>query len=346
MSDSLWRDAARSFCNTFFKILGGIIAIVVILIGLSTLSSGGPQRTTSTVVLPNHTWKAKPYSSTTPTILRIPIVGTIGLNPYTNKDQLANILTDFQLLDLSPETFKAIVLYINSPGGTSDDADGMFRMLIDFKKRFQVPVYAYVDGLCASGGMLVALSADKIIATTPSLVGSVGVVMPTAFNVSKTMTSLGIEALTLSAGKNKDMMNPFRPWGPDEGASLQHIIDSYYDRFVKLVSHYRPRITEEELRERGAQVYPAPEALQLGFIDQINDNYLDMFEEIASSLDIANNYQVIELQPQFSLSEILTSNPSALFKGQVHHYLRVPGDIAPELANKVLYLYHPGGDSR
>ena len=341
MSDSFWHDAVRSFFNTFFKFLGGVVAVVVIVIGLSALSSGGSPRTTNTVVLPNHTWKAKPFSAVTPTILRIPIVGTIGLNPYTTKDQLSNVLADFQLLDIRPDVFKAILLYINSPGGTTDDADGMFRLLTEFKKRSQVPVYAYVDGLCASGGMLVALSADKVISTTPSIIGSIGVIMPTAFNVSKTMASIGVEALTLHAGKNKDEMNPFRQWGPEEGAPMQHLIDSYYDRFVKLVALHRPRLTEEELREKGAQVFPAEEALQLGFIDQINDSYLDTLEEITSALDIANNYQVIELQPQFSISELLAQTPSALFKPQINHYVRVPGDLPPELANKVLYLYHP-----
>ena len=342
MSDSLWHDVTRSFCNTFFKFLGGVVAIVVIIIGLSALSSGNPPRNTNTVVLPNHTWKAHPYSSMTPTILRIPVVGTIGLNPYTTKDQLSTVLTDFQILDIKPDLFKAVILYINSPGGTADDADAMLNMLMEFKKRMQVPVYAYVDGMCASGGMLVSLAADKTIATSPSIIGSVGVILPTVFNVSKTMTSLGIESLTIHAGKSKDELNPFRPWVPDEGASMQRIADSYYNRFIKLVSLHRPRLTEEDLRERGAEVFPAQEAMQLGFIDQINDNYLEVLEEIASSLDIANNYQVIELQPQFSLSELINQTPSSLFKGQIHHYLRVPGDVPPELANKVLYLYHPG----
>ena len=341
MPDSFWRDAIRSFFNTFFKFLGGVVAIVVIFVGLSALSSGNGARTTNIAVLPNHTWKAKPFSTTTPTILRIPVVGTIGLNPYTTKDQLSNILTDFQQLDLRPDLFKAVLLYINSPGGTSDDADGMFRLLMEFKKHCQVPVYAYVDGLCASGGVLVALSADKVIASSPSIVGSVGVIMPTAFNVSKTMASIGVEAVTLHAGKNKDGLNPFRQWGPDEGAPMQRLIDSYYDRFVKLVALHRPRLTEEKLRENGAQVFPAEEALQLGFIDQINDSYLDTLEELTSALDIANNYQVIELQPQFSISELLSQTPSTLFKPQISHYLRVPGDLPPELANKVLYLYHP-----
>ncbi len=341
MSDSLFREAVRGFSTTFCKIIGGVIAIAVVIIGLSILSSTGPTRSTTTVVLPNHTWTASSFSPSTPTILRIPIEGTIGLNPYTTRDQLANILEDLHKIDLRPGSLRAVLLTINTPGGTSDDSDAMFRMMLDFKRRANIPVYAYVDGLCASGGMLVALSADRIIATTPSLIGHVGVIMPTAFNFSQTMETLGIQAKTLSAGKDKDALNPFRPWNPDEGASLQHVINAYYDRFVHLVATHRPRITEDQLREQGAQIYPAAEALELGYVDQINDSYLDVLEDIASKLDIVNNYQVIELKPEFSLSEILGASSSNLLKGTVHHYLRTPGDTPPELANKALYLYHP-----
>lgn len=341
MPESLFRDSVRSFLNTFFKVIGGLIGLAVIIIGLSILSSTGTTRTTTTVVLPNHTWKTKPYSPETPTILRIPIVGTIGLNPYTTKDQLSIVLEDLQKLDLRTGNLKAILLYINSPGGTVDDSDAMFRMLTEVKKRMQIPVYAYVDGLCASGGMLTALSADKIIASTPSIVGSVGVILSTSFNFSKTMERLGIESLTLSAGKDKDILNPFRPWKPEEGAPLQNVINAYYDRFVKLVATHRPRITEDQLREEGAQIYPAPQALELGFIDQINDSYLNVLEELSSSLEISNNYQVIELKPEFTFSELLAPNPSSLLKGQLHHFIRTPGDLPPELANKPLYLYHP-----
>ena len=126
---------------------------------------------------------------------------------------------------------------------------------------------------------------------------------------------------------------------------MQRIINSYYDRFVKLVATHRPLITEDQLREEGAQVYPAVEARELGYIDEVNDSYLDVLEEFSTALEINNNYQVIELKPEFSLSEIFSSGPSStLFKGTVNHYLRAPGDLPPELANKVLYLYHPDGN--
>lgn len=341
MSDSLFKDAVRSFANSFCKILGAVLAIAVIIIAVSVLSSTGPTRSTTTVVLPNHTWKTRVFSPSAPTILQIPIEGTIGLNPYTNKDVLASILEDLQEIDLRPGSLKAILLTINSPGGSSDDSDAMFRMISELKRRMKIPVYAYVDGLCASGGMLIALSADTIIASTPSLIGHVGVIMPTAFNFSQTMERLGIEAKTLSAGKDKDALNPFRPWKPDEGSAMQHILNSYYDRFVHLVATHRPRLTEDQLREQGAQIYPASEALDLGYIDRINDSYLDVLEEIATSLEMTNGYQVIELKPEFSLAEILSASSSSLFKGTMTHFVRAPGDLPPELANKVLYLYHP-----
>ena len=341
MSDSLFKDAIRSFSNTFFKFIGAAVALGIIFVGLFVLPSPGPTRSTTTVVLPNHTWKAKPFSPITPTILRIPIVGTIGLNPYTTKDQLAHILEDFQEIGLHPGMLKAVVLYIDSPGGTTDDSDAMFRLLSEFKRKLNIPLFAYVDGLCASGGMLTALSADTIIASSSSIIGHVGVIMPTAFNFTKAMEHLGIEAKTLFAGKDKDALNPFRPWKPDEGTALQRLLDSYYDRFVRLVAQHRPRITEDQLRDQGAQIYPASEALELGYIDKINDSYLDILEEISSTLGVTDNYQVIELQPQFSLAELLAPTPSALLKGQIHHYLRTPGDIPPELASRPLYLFHP-----
>lgn len=65
------------------------------------------------------------------------------------------------------------LVYINTPGGTVVDADGIYRALLEYKTKYDVPIYAYIDGLCASGGMYVALAADKIFASDVSLIGSV-----------------------------------------------------------------------------------------------------------------------------------------------------------------------------
>lgn len=341
-SDSLFKDVVRSFSNTFFKVLAFVFAVFVILIGLSMLTSS-PSRYTVTEVMPNHNWKIKPFSPNTPTIVQIPIVGTIGLNRVTTKEQLQHVLGDLVELDLKPGMLKAILLNINSPGGTAEDSDAMLRMLLEFKRKMKIPVYAYVDGLCASGGFMAALAADKIVASTPSLIGSVGVILSPAFNFSQTMEKVGIQSMTIHAGKGKDELDPFRPWTLDEGAPMQRITNALYDRFISLVTTHRPRVTEDELRDVGAAVFMAKEALNRGYIDEINDSYLDALEQMASSLEIVNNYQVIELKPTFSFSELFSTEPDMIMRKVMHHHLRLPGDIDPELQNKVLYLYPTSG---
>ncbi len=349
LPETIWKSALKSFVNTFLKVIAFGIGLLTLFIGFATISSDTIQRNTTTIVVPNQTWKAKPFSTSVPTILKIPVTGTIGLNPLTTKEQLAKVLEDVYLLDLKPEMLKGIMLYINSPGGSSDDSDGMLRLLLEFKNNMKIPVYAYVDGLCASGGMMVALSADTIIASPPSLIGHVGVIMPTAFNFCKTMDKIGVEAKTLSAGKNKDELNPFRPWKPDEGSNMQRIIDVYYNRFVKLVTTYRPKITSEQLKEQGAQVYPAEEALELGYIDKIHNSFFEALQEFATTLTIEQDYQVIELRPMFGLSGLFSSDPSAsvlkFLTGNMRHTISFQGETPQELANKPLYLYQTDNDS-
>jgi len=341
MSDSLLKGAFRSFANTFCKIIGAAVAITVLFIALATFYSSAPQRQTSIITHPTHQWKTKPFSPVTPTVLAIPVIGTIGYGSGIKKHDLHSIFQDLEILDLQPGVLKAIVLYIDTPGGTADDADAVFRMLTEFKQNKQIPVYAYIDGICASGGIFVSLAADTVIATTPSIIGSVGVAMGTSFNVSDTMKRLGIASTTIHAGKNKDNLNPFRPWKENEAQSMQKLIDSSYDRFVGLVSHYRPRLTEDRLREEGAGVFSAEKALSLGFIDKVSDSFTQTLEEIVTSLDIANNYQVVELRPELGIQTLLGPETCSLFAKKVEHHLQLPGELPPEVAGRPLYLYRP-----
>ena len=341
MSDSLVKGALRTFINTFCKVISIAIAFTAILFILSTAISSAPHRHTSTISHPTHQWKVPPFSLDRPTILHIPIVGTIGYGRGPSKQDLFSIFQDIETLQFQPGVLKAVVLYIDTPGGTADDSDAIFRMLEEFKKARQIPIYAYVDGLCASGGIFVSLAADTIIATTPSIIGSIGTIMPTAFNVANTMNRLGIEAATPYAGKNKDDLNPFRPWRGNETATIQELINTSYNRFVSLVSRYRPKLTEEQIKEEGAKVYGAEKAQELGLIDEINDSYTKALEQIASSLEIVNNYQVIELRPEMGIQTLLGPEAGALFTKKIEHHLQIPGELPSEVSGKPLYLYQP-----
>src|SRR5207244_10146556 len=137
---------------------------------------------------------------------------------------------------------------------------------------------------CASGGMYIACSAEKIFATDSSLVGHVGVLLPTMFNFSQLMDTIGVGSKTITAGKDKDIMNPFRPWKPNEGASLQAITDVLYTQFVDIVTKSRPKLTKEALIEEGAQIYSVEEALRLGYIDDKTNSIDNTFFRFATVL--------------------------------------------------------------
>jgi protease-4 len=342
MPDSIIKASFRGFTVTFCSVFAAVFAVVLFFVGFSILFPNHGPEDTALHVLPNHTWRVKPFSPDVPTILQIPIVGEIGEDEFLQADTIFSILKDLQEVDLKAGMLKAIVLRINSPGGLADDSEQIFRMLVDAKRRLKIPVYAYVDGLCASGGLMVSLSADKIVASSQSVIGSVGALYPTAFNFSQVMDRLGIQSKTQFAGKDKDSLNPFRPWSENEGENRQQLLNYHYRHFVSLVARHRPRITEEQLIEWGAGVFCAEDALKKGFIDQVNDSFFDNLEEIARSLDIVNRYQVIELQPRISLGSLLFDKQRLIFNGEMQHYVRVPGDVSPRMMGKVLYMYRPG----
>jgi signal peptide peptidase SppA len=336
-SDSLIKGAFRSLINSFFKVVAGTTAFVIVVVVAAIVLSGGGPKDSSLIIHPDHNWKVKPFSPTTPTILYIPIVGVIGNPEEVTKDRVMTILKDIQEVDLKPGMFKAIVLYLNTPGGGADEAFTILNLLLEAKKRFHVPVYAYVDGMCASGGVVVSLAADKIMTTSISLLGSVGVITHPAFNFSSGMERIGIKAVTIYAGEGKDTLNAFRPWKENETEKEQRLINMYYDKFVKCVAQYRPRMSEEQIKDNGAQVFMAPEAIEIGFADQLKESYFEALEEVSTTLEISGNYQVIELKPYLSLSALFGAN--ALCKGKIQHQVQLPGELPKELSGKVLYLY-------
>lgn len=340
--EGIIKDIIRKFCTSFAKGVALTASILITLVlGFASLNTPSDIKYSSLEVLPNQNWIAKPFSKMADTILKITINSPIGIGTGIQKSQVYNMIADLHNLDLKPGALKAIVLAINSPGGSADASDTIMRLLLEAKKMYNIPIFVYIDSECCSGGMMIALCGDSITASSPSIIGSVGVILGTAFNYSQTMQRLGIQAQTLHAGKGKDELNPFRPWGPDEGASYQTLLNSYYKRFTSLVSTYRPKLTEQKLIEIGAQVFDAPKALELGFIDEINDSWTDFLTSVAQKTGCQPQYQLIELVPTLSFSEIVMGHSDVLRKGEIHHSINLPGDLPPDAVGKVLYYRTP-----
>ncbi len=346
MRESILYSAIRALAVAFCVVIGLCLGFVFISVLLGALSSGGTESKLTTVnteeILPNADGKRKTLSSEAPVILQINIDGIIGTESLGEKT-VRQQLVESREGSFKNSRVKGILLYINTPGGTVTDADGIYRALKEYKQKYEVPIYAYIDGLCASGGMYVALAADKICASDTSLIGSVGVIAPTFMNLTKLLEKIGVETLTISAGKDKDAMNPLRPWKPGEEDNYRQIIDYYYNHFVELVTTHRPDITKEKLvKDYGAHIFPAPLAVERGFIDVSGISLADTLRELLKEVGITSDYyQVIRLENKGWWSSIFSSEVSGLFKGKIQHQISLSPEVDILLRNQYLYLYCP-----
>src|SRR5262245_8409619 len=113
------------------------------------------------------------------------------------------------------ENVRAVIVKINSPGGTITASDVLYRELVEFKARRKIPVIAAIMDVGASGGYYVALAADRIVAHPTTVTGSIGVLMLTV-NSSGLLEKLGVSATYIKSGALKDMGSPFRAMSPEE----------------------------------------------------------------------------------------------------------------------------------
>jgi protease-4 len=309
-----------------------------------SFSSAGPiEMKTKIKYLPDASGKKELAPITAPVILQIDISGIIG-QPKGGVDSqsVENILVESRMGLLKDGRVKAILLHVNTPGGTVTDADNIYRSIKEYKERYQIPVYAYIDGLCASGGMYVVCAADKVYASNASTIGSVGVIIGPFFNVVEALTKLGVKSETITAGLDKDMMSPFRSWKNNEDASLKALTNYFYNQFVDLVASSRPRMDKEKLiSEYGAKIFNPEEALEYGYIDEQkatrNSTLLALMQE--ANIDPSKPYQVLSLESKGDWASCLfNEKTSSLFTGEIKHTIDTG---APQIKDKIAYLYLP-----
>ncbi len=163
---------------------------------------------------------------------------------------------------------RALVLRINSPGGTVTASDILFRELQLFKRDRDIPIVAVMLDVAASGGYYVALAADTIVAHPTTVTGSIGVIMVN-FNAEGLMQKIGLSTATIKSGERKDMGSPFRTLTPEERAILQSVIDDLHRQFVAKVAERRRLPTETVKTLADGRVYTAEQALGHRLVDRI-----------------------------------------------------------------------------
>ncbi len=339
-NESIFLHSLRSFFVSLFGVVGVVVGLalaIFLLFGLFSSSSDDKNLPSKAKLMPNAEGSRKDFGAGTAVLLQIPIEGTIGMGEIT-PEKIQEVLLESREGSLKDGRVKGIILVINSPGGGANDSNIIYRQILEYKNRFKVPVYAYTDGLCASGGYYIACSADKIYASTVSLVGSIGVLgWPPYMNVHKTLEKIGVETKTLFAGKGKDEMNPFRPWHEGETASRQNLVDFYYKNFVDVVSASRPKLSESDLVGKyGANIFPAYQAEEYGLIDKSGVDLSFVIAELAREVGVEEQYQVIQFKTKSWFKQMFGGeSTSPLFTGTIKHELSLPD------RSSVNYLYVP-----
>ena len=163
---------------------------------------------------------------------------------------------------------KAIVLDINSPGGTVASVQNIYGELQKAKEKGKKIVALFRD-VAASGGFYIAMAADKIVAEPGTITGSVGVIMQTS-NVEGLFNKIGVKMTPITSGKYKDMGSAYRPMTDAEKAILQDMVNDTYTQFFAAVKAGRPDVKPEDLTEyTDGRVFTGQRAYNLGFIDKL-----------------------------------------------------------------------------
>ncbi|MEK6674762.1 MAG: signal peptide peptidase SppA, partial [Planctomycetota bacterium] len=164
---------------------------------------------------------------------------------------------------------KAVILRINSPGGTVTASDLMYDEIKNFQRETGKPVIALMMDVAASGGYYVACACDEIVAQPMTITGSIGVIMQ-MFDVSGTLNLVGVKTDAITSGPNKDAGSPLRTMTAPERELFQAIVNQMYDRFVQVVVAGRPKLDEASVRKLAdGRVYLAGQALETGLVDRI-----------------------------------------------------------------------------
>ncbi len=183
--------------------------------------------------------------------------------------RLKEILTKAQ----KDKHVKAIVLRINTPGGTVTSSDILYHELEEFKQKRKIPIITSIMDVGASGGYYVAMASDAIYAHPSTITGSIGVIMVTV-NAEGLLEKVGLQPSAIVSGPKKSMGSPFRSMNDDEREIFQDVIDRLYARFLTVVENGRPNLSKGKIRELAdGRIYTADLAKDHGLIDEIG--YLD-----------------------------------------------------------------------
>ncbi|MHC4386015.1 MAG: signal peptide peptidase SppA [Planctomycetota bacterium] len=277
---------------------------------------------------------------------KIVVIDVDGI--MTNKQQDAfmrkgdnPVSTFLEKLDkaASDEDVKAVVIRLNSPGGTVAATDMMSHSLTEYKRKTDVPVIACMLDVAASGAYHLACGCDGIIAQPSTVTGSIGTIMQT-FSVTGTMEKIGVKAVAIKSGEMKDIASPLHELSKEEQGILQQIIDGFYGQFLDVVKKGRPDLDKDKLKQLAdGRVFTAPQAKEEGLIDRIGypQDAVKWAKEMAGveKAQVVMYHRPMKTMPNLYGSATSSGGVSPLVNIDLPDWLQSGG-------TQFLYLWQPG----
>lgn len=193
----------------------------------------------------------------------VDVLGMIAEGEAANADTIIEGLRDA----VKDKNTKGIILNINSPGGSAVQSAYVYDEIRRQKAEHpDMPIYAVVGDMCASGGYYVASAADKIYVSQASLIGSIGVIM-NGFGFSNVLEKLGVERRLLTAGEHKALLDPFSPLNQQEAKHMQSLLDQVHQQFINAVKQGRGNRLKESPEMFSGLVWNGVEGVKLGLAD-------------------------------------------------------------------------------
>lgn len=240
----------------------------------------------------------------------VEVRGEISANSISSAD---NINTGLQNAFKDKNT-QGVILRINSPGGSPVQAgyinDEIRRLRAEYP---DIPLYAVIEDVCASGGYYVAVAADKIYVDKASIVGSIGVLM-NGFGFTGAMEKLGIERRLLTAGENKGFLDPFSPSNPQQLKYAKKMLEDVHQQFIKVVQQGRGNRLRNTPEIFSGIVWTGQKSIELGLADALGSaDYVA--REIIKAEDIVD-YTTKESFTERFANRLGSASANALFNTQ------------------------------
>ncbi|MDM8546674.1 S49 family peptidase [Candidatus Venteria ishoeyi] len=215
------------------------------------------------LLMMNPDWSATKKDGDKKHTALVDVSGIISNDADASADNIVTALREA----FEDDNTAGVILRINSPGGSPVQSAYINDEIHRLREKYEdIPLYAVISDLCASGGYYIAAGADKIYANKSSLVGSIGVIM-NGFGFVDSMEKLGVQRRLHTAGEHKGFLDPFSPENPAEVAHVEKVLEQLHQQFIDVVKKGRGERLKDNDKVFSGLIWSGEEALAMGLVD-------------------------------------------------------------------------------